>query len=81
MRQGPVRRAASSPTGRHGSRGQVSSSARGRGHSTGARAVVQGDRLTGQAWLPGHLPFLGAGGSRPGPTIGWGRGKGFSPEE
>lgn len=60
--------------------GQVSSSARGRGHSTGARATVQGDRLTGQAWLPGLLPSLGVGGSRPGPTIGWCRGKGFSPE-
>lgn len=50
--------------------GQVASSARGRGHSTGARATEQGDRLTGQAWLPGHLPSLGVGGSRPGPTIG-----------
>lgn len=60
--------------------GQVSSSARGRGHSTGARATVQGDRLTGQAWLPGHLPSLGVGGSRPGPIIGWCRGEGFSPE-
>lgn len=52
----------------------------GRGHSTGARATVEGDRLTGQARLPGHLPSLGVGGSRPGPTIGWCRGKGFSPE-
>lgn len=60
--------------------GQVSSSARGRGHSIGARATAQGDRLTGQAWLPGHLPSLGVGGSRPVPTIGWCRGKGFSPE-
>lgn len=54
----------------HLSSGQVASSARGRGHSTGARATEQGDRLTGQAWLPGHLPSLGVGGSRPGPTIG-----------
>lgn len=65
---------------RHLCSGQVSSSARGRGHSTGARATAQGDRLTGQAWLPGHLPSLGVGGSRPVPTIGWCRGKGFSSE-
>lgn len=81
---------ACSPTGRHSSipqaslhhlsSGQVSSSTRGRGHGTGARATVQGDRLTGQAWLPGHLPSLGVGGSRPGPTIGWCRGEGVSPE-
>lgn len=68
------------PGVRHLCSGQVSSSARGRGHSTGARATAQGDRLTGQAWLPGHLPSLGVGGSRPVPTIGWCRGKGFSPE-
>lgn len=82
--------AACSPTGRqsstpqaslhHLSSGQVSSSTRGRGHSTGARVAVQGDRLTGQAWLPGHLPSLRVGGSRPGPTIGWCRGEGVSPE-
>lgn len=60
--------------------GQVSSSARGRGHSTGARAAVQGDRLTGQAWPPGHLPFLGVGGSRPGPPLAAVEGRAATPK-